>query len=200
MKKLSDLISHRFLLEIILFGILVSGIVVFTNPRFTREVFAQCYPNGNASCIGAAVQQGEQSSAISSEPIIYYGKDTDSFWFSCRTIGIGCSQDPTQQGMGRSAVGQIASAIGTMYVNPPADLAYWVRDTGQSLGFIPKSAYAQGTGFTGLAPLLPLWKVFRNAAYVLLALALIIIGFMIMFRRKIDPKTVVTVQNALPAL
>ena len=29
---------------------------------------------------------------------------------------------------------------------------------------------------------------------------MIVIGFMVMFRRKIDPKTVITVQNALPKI
>jgi hypothetical protein len=87
-----------------------------------------------------------------------------------------------------------------LYTNPPAHLAYWVRDTGEALGFLSKPAYAQGTGtgFVGLQPLLELWKVFRNIAYILLAIALIVLGFMIMFRRKIDPKTVVSIQNALP--
>lgn len=89
------------------------------------------------------------------------------------------------------------------YTHPPADLALWVRDTGMDLGFIPRTAYAQGTegiGFAGLSVLLPLWKVFRNIAYVFLALIMIVIGFMIMLRKKIDPKTVVTVQNALPGI
>jgi len=68
----------------------------------------------------------------------------------------------------------------------------------QSLGFIPKRTYAQGIGFNKLDSLLPLWKAFRNIAYALLAVAMIIVGFLIMFRKKIDPKTVITVQNALP--
>lgn len=113
-----------------------------------------------------------------------------------------CTNDPArQQAMFRnSAIGNIASAMGTMYDNPPANLALWIRDTGESLGFIPKQAYAQGVGFNGLAPLLPIWKAFRNIAYVLLALAMIVVGFMVMMRKKIDPKTVITVQNSLPRI
>lgn len=101
-----------------------------------------------------------------------------------------------------SAVAGISNYIAMMYANPPADFALWIRDTGQTLGFIPKIANAQGPGigFTGLAPLLPLWKAFRNIAYLLLAIVMIVIGFMVMFRKKIDPKTVVTVQNALPKI
>jgi hypothetical protein len=113
-----------------------------------------------------------------------------------------CTNNSQIQGemLKKSALGNIAMGIGAMYANPPADLAYWIRDTGQTLGFIPRQAYAQGVGFSGLTPLLPLWKAFRNISYLLLALAMIIIGFMVMLRKKIDPKTVVTVQNALPRI
>ncbi len=105
-----------------------------------------------------------------------------------------------QQQYRNSALGNMTLAIAAVYANPPADLALWIRDTGQSLGFLPRQAYAQGVGFTGLAPLLPLWKIMRNVAYVLLAMVLIVVGFMVMLRKKIDPKTVVTVQNALPKI
>lgn len=97
-----------------------------------------------------------------------------------------------------SVLAGVGGGILAMYANPPADLSLWIRDTGENLGFIPKSAYAQGIGFSGLAPLLPLWKTFRNITYALLAFVMVIIGFMVMLRKKIDPKTVVTVQNALP--
>lgn len=113
----------------------------------------------------------------------------------------GCSEDK-ESGFyyGKSPLAMMGNAIGTIYANPPADLALWIQDTGQSLGFIPKQAYAQGIGFTGFSALLPLWKAFRNIAYALLAAIMVIIGFMVMFRKKIDPKTVVTVQNALPKI
>ena len=34
---------------------------------------------------------------------------------------------------------------------------------------------AAGTGFTGLSPLLPLWKAFRNIAYMLFAIAFVLL-------------------------
>ncbi|MEK7212095.1 MAG: hypothetical protein AAB686_00265, partial [Patescibacteria group bacterium] len=97
-----------------------------------------------------------------------------------------------------SAVGGMANYIAMMYQYPPADFGLWLADTGRTLGFLPQQVHAQGVGFSGLTPLLPLWKAFRNIAYLLLAIVMIVIGFMVMFRKKIDPKTVVTVQNALP--
>jgi hypothetical protein len=87
-----------------------------------------------------------------------------------------------------------------IYENPPASTYVFIQDIGHSLGFLPKPVYAQGIGFSGLTPLLGMWKAFRNIAYLLLAVFMIFVGFMIMFRKKIDPKTVVTVQNALPRI
>ncbi len=100
----------------------------------------------------------------------------------------------------RSAISNIAQAINILYTNQPANFGLWLADTGTSLGFIPKQAFAQGVGFNGLSPLLGVWKAMRNISYVLLALAMVVVGFMVMFRKKIDPKTVVTVQNALPRI
>lgn len=105
-----------------------------------------------------------------------------------------------QQMQQRSVLGGVSRGIAMIYSNPPADFGYWLADVGQTLGFIPKQAYAQGIGFSGLSALLPVWKAFRNIAYLILAIVMIVIGFMVMLRKKIDPKTVVTVQNALPRI
>lgn len=100
----------------------------------------------------------------------------------------------------KSVLGMTMRAIGFLYTTPPASTYAFVQDAAQTLGFIPRQAYAQGIGFTGLTALLPIWKAFRNMAYALLAIVMIVIGFMVMLRKKIDPKTVVTVQNALPRI
>lgn len=100
----------------------------------------------------------------------------------------------------QSAMSGLSNYVYAMYANPPASTYAFVQDMGQSLGFIPRQAYAQGIGFSGLSPLLPIWKVFRNISYAILSIIMVVIGFMVMFRKKIDPKTVVTVQNALPKI
>lgn len=64
---------------------------------------------------------------------------------------------------------------------------------------ITKKAYAQtGYGFEGLRPILTLWETVRNIAYILLTLAFIFIGIGVMLRVKIDPRTVMTIQNQIP--
>ncbi|MGI5841390.1 MAG: hypothetical protein ACOX6N_04185 [Patescibacteria group bacterium] len=66
--------------------------------------------------------------------------------------------------------------------------------------FLGKTAYAQGVGFNKLAPIMPIWKTFRDVVYILSALIFIIIGAMIILRVKVGPQTVVTIQNAIPKL
>ncbi|MBI4092212.1 MAG: hypothetical protein HY427_03350 [Candidatus Levybacteria bacterium] len=65
---------------------------------------------------------------------------------------------------------------------------------------IGEKAYAQGIGFQGLEPTLELWKAFRNITYMIFVLLFLIIGLGIMFRIKIDPRTVMTVQNQIPKI
>lgn len=98
------------------------------------------------------------------------------------------------------AIGVLAQAMGTMYANPPASGFAYVQDALVNAGFIAKPAYAQGIGFAGLTPLLSIWKTARNISYAVLIIIMVVIGFMIIFRAKIDPKTVISVQAALPKI
>jgi hypothetical protein len=59
---------------------------------------------------------------------------------------------------------------------------------------------AQGIGYTGLTWIQGYWKNFRNMAYMLLIPIVIIFAFMIMFRVKLNPQTVISVQSALPKI
>lgn len=81
----------------------------------------------------------------------------------------------------------------------PASGIKYVADTASRLKLIPE-VYAQGVGFKGLQPALKAWKVSRNMTYALSILAIIIMSFMIMFRVKISPQVVITVQSALPKI
>jgi len=115
----------------------------------------------------------------------------------CDAANPGCPIGLSYQ---KSAMAGLARSTLAMYQHPPARSSEYIADVGRTLGFMPKKAEAQGIGFSGLASMLPLWKVFRNIAYALLAVIIIVVGFMVMFRKKIDPKTVVTVQNAIPRI
>ena len=71
-----------------------------------------------------------------------------------------------------------------------------------ALQIVP-TASAQGLGYSKLAGsnnIRILWSATRNMAYLISIILLIATGFMVMFRSKINPQTVVTVQMILPKL
>lgn len=60
---------------------------------------------------------------------------------------------------------------------------------------------AQGFGFsTGGNAILALWKISRDFCFGLLVLATVVMAFMIMFRVKISPQAVISVQSSIPKL
>lgn len=94
------------------------------------------------------------------------------------------------------AIGGTVKIISALY-QPPASSVEYFADLGRRLNLV-KPAYAQGVGFEGMRPILGLWKAFRNVAYLFFTIIFVIIGFAIMFRLKLDPQTVVSIQNAIP--
>ncbi len=87
-----------------------------------------------------------------------------------------------------------------MYQNKPASTGQYLADLKHNIGFPVKTAYAQGFGFESLSPILNLWKLARNIALVGFVVIFVVIGTMIMLRTKIDPRTVVTIQQAIPKI
>ncbi len=99
------------------------------------------------------------------------------------------------------AAGALARLTDNMYQSPPVSSTQYLADLSQNLGLgIVKPAYAQGKGWYVLEPVLKIWKIMRNLAYLFFVVAFVFIGFMIMFRAKIDPQTVASIQNSLPRI
>lgn len=61
-------------------------------------------------------------------------------------------------------------------------------------------AQAVGSGFNALKPVQEMWRSFRNVSFGLFVLVAITFAFMVMFRIKLSPQTVVSVQSALPKI
>lgn len=97
------------------------------------------------------------------------------------------------------AIGSISNLIAVMYANPPASSVEYLADLSKNLGIV-KPVYAQDTGFESLRPILPIWKAFRSLAYFFFSLVFVVIGFAIMFRLKLNPQTVISIQNAIPRI
>lgn len=57
-----------------------------------------------------------------------------------------------------------------------------------------------GIGFCGLSPLTKIWSTFRDFIYLFFIFLFTIVGLGIMLRIKVDPRTVMTIQNRIPDL
>lgn len=105
-----------------------------------------------------------------------------------------------------SAAGFLARGIDTLAFNPPASSVQYLAYMGKQFHIpgTPTVAYADvgpgGRGFSELGPILQLWTIARNLAYLVFAVIFVIVGLMIMLRVKIDPKTAATIQNSLPKI
>lgn len=153
---------------------------------------------GNAAARDKAAE-GQLSAPGTTIPMVNRGTLWD---FVCMMGGFNaCTQKTSQQTpyLQNSVIGKVSEGIAYVYFNKPADTQMYLADLGQRAGIITP-AYAQSIGFSGLSPILGLWKAFRNVAYGFLILVTVAIGFMILFRMKIDPRTVVSIQNALPRI
>jgi hypothetical protein len=82
--------------------------------------------------------------------------------------------------------------------NRPLSLIGYTRNIGEKIHIVP-TAYAQnGFGYGALDVVRSLWSSARDITYGLFILIIIVMAFMIMFRTKISPQAVITVQSALP--
>lgn len=102
---------------------------------------------------------------------------------------------------GGGAIGGLAKIMVAMYQSPPTSTVQYLADIGQNFG-LAKPAYAQvgGSGAGIIEPIKILWNFTSKLTYVLFIIVFVVVGFMIMFRTKINPQTVISVQAALPGL
>lgn len=100
---------------------------------------------------------------------------------------------------GGGLIGITGNMIATLYT-PPASSSDYVAYVSSEFGLVKKAHAQVGLGYTGLKPLLEIWKTFRNLTYLLFVLIFALIGFAIMLRVKIDPRTVMTIENQVPKM
>jgi hypothetical protein len=81
---------------------------------------------------------------------------------------------------------------------PISGIAY-IKERLDNFSLVPVAhAQTPGFGFNVLKPIQSMWVGIRNISYGLFVVATVILAFMIMFRVKINPQTVISVQSAIP--
>ncbi len=120
----------------------------------------------------------------------------------CGLIGEGCTNNPSDadKNFNNSLFGYATNLITLPYTAPVASGLYWVRSGLENAGLVPSAYAAEGIGFASIKGYAKIWSVFRNVTYLFLVLIIVIIGFMIMFRMKLNPQTVISIESALPKI
>ncbi len=107
---------------------------------------------------------------------------------------------------GGGVIALVGQGISYLYTSPPATtgeyFSYLKTHFGGGRAYAASIAcnHAYGIGFCGLSPLIAIWSTFRDFVYLLFALVFVVVGLGIMLRIKIDPRTVMSVQNQIPKI
>lgn len=101
---------------------------------------------------------------------------------------------------GGGAIGIMASSLSTIFT-PPLHTGDYLSYLSKNFG-LAKTSYAavKGTGFDQLSPIMGIWIAFRNITYAFFVIIFLVIGIAIMLRVRIDPRTVMTIQNQIPKI
>lgn len=95
--------------------------------------------------------------------------------------------------------GLLVGSLAEMFAHPPASGKENINQTLAHFD-LAQPVNAQGYGFTATNGIQTLWAASRNMAFLVIILLLIVAGFMIMFRVKINPQTVISIQLMIPRL
>jgi len=82
----------------------------------------------------------------------------------------------------------------------PVNLASYFKYNLRKLPVVGNTAYAQEYNMWGQELALDLWTKTRNIAYAMMAVIMLVVGILIITRKRINPQTVVTVQTAMPRI
>lgn len=112
---------------------------------------------------------------------------------------IGCLSCEEGEG-NRGIIAATGFFITGLYTSPPASGVQEMTNLAKQIGIVQPVYAQEGQGFQNMMKIMPVWKAFRNISYVFFILIFIFVGFAIMFRMKINPQTVVSIQSALPKI
>lgn len=113
----------------------------------------------------------------------------------------GISQPVDANGNASGAIPSLLGFMGSTYIHKPASLPQYLAYVQNRAGFPVKPAYAQFKGgFEAMRPVIKIWELMRNIVYLFFVVVFVAVGFMIMFRKKLNPQTTISIQLALPGI
>ncbi len=120
----------------------------------------------------------------------------------CPLVGIACSADITESKkyFDTSIIGIMSNAMVLPYKYMPASGIQETYSTLANAGIVPEAIAAEGVGFGAIKPFREIWKVFRNICFTLLALVMVVMGILFLFRVKLGAQSAMTMESALPRI
>lgn len=111
------------------------------------------------------------------------------------------STSPAQEGLALiNTADEEQSLVAGIVSDRPISAITYVKNIFRKPQIVPE-AEAQGFGYDeALDPVKGMWASVRNFTYFFFVIITIVFAFMIMFRVKLSPQTVITVQSALPKI
>jgi hypothetical protein len=109
------------------------------------------------------------------------------------------SYDENGNRLASGGVNIVADLTNNLYNTPPVSGVRYLAYMGSRLHLV-SPAFAATPGQDFLKPMIDIWILNRNLVYLFFVIIFVAIGFMIMFRSKLNPQTVVNIQLALPKI
>jgi len=193
MKKIEKIFSW-----LVIFLIVSAGVVYGADVDFNNIISKGC-KKGNSKTVawGCSIGLGTTTNMISTSTTSMSMNDMVD-------VGMTCKNDPTNSKCTQAAnsTGLLQYALHTVenpqqYLTPPLSFQYYVNNKLDNT-IISQSVYAKTFGGGALDVVYGVWQYMRNLAYLVFVVVIIFVGFMVMFRKQLDPRTVVTVQSAIP--
>lgn len=182
----------RFAARILILGLFAICLGFAASLAYLRPAFAQTVnPPQNLH----NYTQNVMIEVISSMTCLIAGVDPITPSQKCLGVENGKIGPVDTKGGAIGAMGDLISMTFAIPVHTGEYVKYLAGNFG-----IAKPALAANDGFSQLSPLIEIWKAFRNITYLLFVVIFVIIGFAIMLRIHIDPRTVMTIENQIPKL
>jgi|GEM_PF-6760310 len=185
---------------LVLFAVISSGVVAYGAGSIDFDnVISEGCDTGTSSTVGwgCSIGLGTVTNMITTST-------TSMTMNKLAEVGTTCKDNPDAEVCKTAAnsTGLLQYALKTIedpekYLTPPVSFEYYVDKTINN-NLLSKPVYAVTFGGGALDVVYSVWQYFRNLAYLIFVVVIIAVGFMVMFRKQLDPRTVVTVQSAIP--
>lgn len=192
--KLSARIASAFFIVVVSFFSIVPS---FAQAQVTNPYAPLMKTDNSVSVNISTITQGVFLGMLSSVTCLLGGVDFMTPTHACLTYDSKTQTYSYAKEIGGGVLGLEAGGVALTYTSPfhTSDYIHYMAD---NFGLAKKADAANG--IDQLNPIVSLWIAFRNISYLLFVIIFVVIGFAIMVRAKIDPRTVMTIENQLPKI